>query len=130
MPDRTHFFTRPRQEGMDRLEGKYSTKQIGAAPDGTSQAEGLPLKTFAGQFWWVVVDRGHLGIADSPREVVGWTSEGQHQVMLTEEIADTLDAGLAVQALGGPFTSRREAELRLDLYCDAVIMGHDDDDDD
>jgi hypothetical protein len=128
MQEKTDFFLRSQPSGIDRLEGKYCRKRFQAEHEGPSEAEAIPLKMFAGQFWWVVVERGDLAIGQSPRDVAGWTNEGQHQVMVTEEIADTLDNGLSVQAFGGPFVSRRQAELRLDLYCDAVIMGHDDDD--
>ena len=128
-PDKsaTDFFVRSQPPGKDRLEGKYCRKQHPTEDGGASEIEVVPLRLFAGQYWWVEVDRGksHGDWTRSSLEVVAWTKDGEHQAMSTEEIADALDDGARVTAFGGPFASRQEAELRMDLYWDAVI-GHDD----
>ena len=127
MAVRSYFFTRSQPTGTDRLEGKFCRQQIPPHDGGTSEAEAIPLQSFAGQFWWVEVDRGALNtdIRSSAREVAAWTKEGQHQTMATEEIADTLDKGVPVRAFAGPFATREEASRRMDIYWDAM-MGHED----
>ena len=109
----TYFFVQPMDSDKNRLEGKYASWQ--PPREGQSVAEDgvVPLKRYAGQFWWVELrEENRKG--------------GLHQGMSTEQIANALDRGASVVAIRGPYFTLKEALDRMENYWEA-IMGWDDD---
>ena len=109
----TYFFVQSGDSGKNRLEGKYASWQPPGEGQRAAEEGVVPLKRYAGQYWWVEVrEENRKG--------------GLHQGLSTEQIAEALDRGASVVAIRGPYSSVKEASDRMENYWEA-IMGCDDD---
>lgn len=109
----TYFFVQPVGSGKNRLEGKYTSWQPPREGQSATEEGVVPLKRYAGQFWWVEVrEKNRKG--------------SQHKGLSTEQIAGALDRGASVVAIRGPYSSLKEASDRMENYWEA-IMGYGDD---
>jgi hypothetical protein len=109
----TYFFVQPGASGKDRLEGKYASWQPPREDQSVTEEGAVPLRRYAGQYWWVEVREGNR-------------KGGRHEALSTEQIAEALDRGAGVVAIRGPYSSLKEASDRMEDYWEA-IMGVDDD---
>ena len=109
----TYFFVQPGGSGKNRLEGKYASWQPLREGQSAIQEGVVPLKRYAGQYWWVEVRKENR-------------KGGLHEGLSTEQIAEALDRGASVVAIRGPYSSLKEASDRMENYWEA-IMGYDDD---
>ncbi len=109
----TYFFIQPGASGKDRIEGKYACRQPPRENQSVTEEGVVPLRRYAGQYWWVEVREENRKVAI-------------HKALSTEQIAETLDRGTGVVAIRGPHSSLKEASDRMEDYWEA-IMGDDDD---
>ena len=108
----TYFFVQLGASGKDRLAGKYTSLQPPREDQSAAEEGAVPLRRYAGQYWWVEVREGNR--------------KGRiHKALSTEQIAEALDRGAGVVAIRGPYSSLKEASDRMEDYWEA-IMGDDD----
>lgn len=113
LPNRsTYFFAQPGASGKDCLEGKYTCRQPPRENQSVAEEGVVPLRRYAGQYWWVQVRGGNR-------------KGGIHKALSTEQIAEALDRGAQVVAIRGPYSALKEASDRMEDYWEA-IMGDDD----
>ena len=102
----TYFFALSEHAVTDSLEGKFASS-LPPGGEETASEEAVPLRRFAGQYWFV--------------ELPG----GEHKALSTEEVADTLKDGRTARSISGPFATRDEAAQSLERYWE-MIMDSDD----
>jgi hypothetical protein len=108
----TYFFVQPGSLSKDLLEGKYACRQPPGENQSVAKEGAVPLRRYAGQYWWVQVREGNR-------------KGSTHHALSTEQIAEALDRGATVVAIRGPYSSLKEASDRMEDYWEAIMGGDD-----